>query len=250
MKTKQIMQFLVRAIAFTSLFVLLACFEDSNDGVTRPPVSDNNIVSSSSMSDFEKCCYADGSCSDDFCCSVYQIRCENIMSSSGNVRYSSSALSSSEIIRYSSSSQSITFDYLTTSKTMLFTLKHFKQISLNWDASSNSLTDGDPRISFTIYFVQPNGSRTTANTQIMLAQDDIGEWKGENNFLATVPALTDTIKVCPSVIDEDVLANDDKSSGYCYLYAHIGLLDDYQAIKQDDYKSDNYILEWEWFLGE
>ena len=85
-------------------------------------------------------------------------------------------------------------------------------------------------------------------TGLLLAQDDIGNWAGAKEFVASVPALTDTIQVCPSVIDQDVLVDDDKSSGFCYLVAHVGRMKDGDVVKQDDYKSTHYTLEWEWYL--
>jgi hypothetical protein len=150
---------------------------------------------------------------------------------------------------YQSSSSSVAlFDYLTTSKDMKFTLTYYKQKSIGWD-DKNNYTDGDPIISFTVYFIQPNGIKTSATTGVLLNQNDIGEWSGTKTVYLDVPAFTDTIKVCPKVIDEDVLFNDDKSSNYCYSRINVGrTLVDYEVLYQSDDKNSYCILEWEWYL--
>ena len=63
-----------------------------------------------------------------------------------------------------------------------------------------------------------------------------------------VPANTEKIYVCPTVLDVDVLFDDNYSSGYCYIKSYIGYLDDYEKVYQSDYESKKYSLEWEWYL--
>lgn len=165
--------------------------------------------------------------------------------------YSSSSISSSS--HYSSSSV-LEFDYLTTSKTLNFTLTYYEQTSTNWDASSNSYSDGDPKISFVIHFIQSNGTETSFSTKNDIDKkwfykEDINKWEGRLSFVTSVPALTDTIKVCPTVVDVDIMFDDDKSSGYCYYTAHIGRnLKDREIVKQEDYQAEDYRLKWEWYL--
>src|SRR5690554_8185942 len=88
---------------------------------------------------------------------------ENAKRSSSSYRSSSSSsYRSSSSSSYQSSSSSVAlFDYLTTSKDMKFTLTYYKQKSIGWD-DKNNYTDGDPIISFTVYFIQPNGIKTSA----------------------------------------------------------------------------------------
>jgi len=175
---------------------------------------------------------------------------ENAKRSSSSYRSSSSSsYQSSSSSSYQSSSSSVAlFDYLTTSKDMKFTLTYYKQKSIGWD-DKNNYTDGDPIISFTVYFIQPNGIKTSATTGVLLNQNDIGEWSGTKTVYLDVPAFTDTIKVCPKVIDEDVLFNDDKSSNYCYSRINVGrTLVDYEVLYQSDDKNSYCILEWEWYL--
>lgn len=170
-------------------------------------------------------------------------------SSSSSSYQSSSSSSYRSSSSYQSSSSSVAlFDYLTTSKDMKFTLTYYKQKSIGWDGKNN-YTDGDPIISFTVYFIQPNGIKTSATTGVLLNQNDIGEWSGTKTVYLDVPAFTDTIKVCPKVIDEDVLFNDDKSSNYCYSRINVGrTLVDYEVLYQSDDKNSYCILEWEWYL--
>lgn len=221
--------------AFVCLAVFTACGNNDNGGnAVAPQYGGSTITSSSAMSEVERCLNGTSLYGDNYCCSNFGFRCN--------------ALSSSSVKTVSSSSSQVVFDYLTTAKTMNFTFTYYKQKSVNWDASSNSYTDGDPRISFNIYFIQPDGHASVVKTGLLLAQDDIGNWAGAKEFVASVPALTDTIQVCPSVIDQDVLVDDDKSSGFCYLVAHVGRMKDGDVVKQDDYKSTHYTLEWEWYL--
>ena len=239
---KKLIRNTIGIFAFVCLMFFTACGDNGDNGnMVAPQYGGGTITSSSSMNEIEKCLNGTSLYGDSYCCSNFGYRCNTVSSSSVMV------LPSSSSAKISSSSQ-VVFDYLTTAKTMNFTLTYYKQKSVNWDASSNSYTDGDPRISFKIYFVQPNGDGSVVSTGILVAQDDIGEWAGAKEFVASVPALTDTIKVCPFVIDQDVLVDDDKSSGYCYLVAHVGRMKDYIVEKQEDYKSTDYTLEWEWYL--
>ena len=113
--------------------------------------------------------------------------------------------------------------------------------------------DGNPNVSFTIDFIQPGGSKTTFSTKESINKkwfdyDDLGEWEGELSFTTKVPALTSTIKVCPKVVDVDLLLDDDVSSGYCYSKSNVGQLPDKEVIEQSDTRAEKYKLEWEWYL--
>lgn len=234
MKNKLI-RITIGIITFVCLMDFTACGDDGNSGnATAPQYGGGTITSSSATNEIASCLNGTNPLGDKYCCTNFGYRCD--------------VTSSSSVKEVPSSSSQVVFDYLTSAKTMNFTLTYYKQKSVNWDASSNSYTDGDPRISFNIYFIQPNGDGSVVSTGILVAFDDKGDWAGAKEFMTSVPALTDTIKVCPSVIDQDVLVDDDKSSGYCYLVAHVGRMDDYTVKKQDDYKSTDYTLEWEWYL--
>jgi len=147
---------------------------------------------------------------------------------------------------YSSGSAS-TVKCIMTAKTLVFTLTYYKQISAGWDGTSK-YTDGDPRISFTIYFIKTDGDQTKYETDKMLSEDNIGVWSGAVTIKTTVPAYTNAITVCPKVIDKDVIHDDDKSSGYCYTRDAIGLLDSYETVPQSETHSSDYALKWQWYL--
>ena len=224
-------------------FSFVACsnnenpFESVEDNLEQS-ISENAKRSSSSYRSSSSSSYRSSSSSS------YQSSSSSSYRSSSSSSYQSSSSSS-----YQSSSSSVAlFDYLTTSKDMKFTLTYYKQKSIGWD-DKNNYTDGDPIISFTVYFIQPNGIKTSATTGVLLNQNDIGEWSGTKTVYLDVPAFTDTIKVCPKVIDEDVLFNDDKSSNYCYSRINVGrTLVDYEVLYQSDDKNSYCILEWEWYL--
>lgn len=175
----------------------------------------------------------------------------------GNYGYTRSSSS----YRYSSSSSidevvsSPKFDYLTNSKTMRFTLTHYKQTVCSLEGKGSktcNYSDGDPRITFEILFIQSNGSKTKYSTRDDLGKnwfyyDNLGEWNGERSFEVNVPALTDTIEVCPKVMDVEGF-DDRVSSTYCYYSYHVGLLGNREIIYQEDYMSEKCELEWEWYL--
>jgi hypothetical protein len=168
--------------------------------------------------------------SDSWCCKQYGYRCTS--SSSSSYYYSS----------YSSSSSALT-SYLKTSKTMYFALTYF-YTSGDWDG----LGAGDPEISFNIYAITSDGFEQKITTGTLLDKDNTKSWSGTISVTRTIPASTDTIKVCPKVVDEDVTYDDDYSSGYCYSIAHVGYLEDYAVQTQSDYKNTNCTVKWKWYL--
>jgi len=133
------------------------------------------------------------------------------------------------------------------SKTMKFSLTYYKQNTEGWDGTSRH-DDGDPTISFTIYFIASGGQSNGKSTGNLISLQDQGTWSGVTTKELEVPIGTQDIKVCPSVIDKDVLSNDDMSSGYCYTIENVGYLDDYEVMEQSDSKTAKYKLEWEWYL--
>jgi hypothetical protein len=147
------------------------------------------------------------------------------------------------------------FDYLTNSKTLHFTLTHYKQIVCTMEDKSSKTcdySDGDPRVTFEIEFIQSNGSKVTYSTKEDLGKnwfyyDNLGEWNGEKTFTTNVPALTDTIRVCPKVEDIEGF-NDLMSSKSCYYRAHVGKMSPNEVVEQSDYNSEFCRLEWEWYL--
>ena len=202
-----------------------------------------SYVSSSStyMSESEKCYYGKSSYSDSWCCSNYGYRCSYVSSSSSVRRSSSSAKSSSSV------KVEIVEAHTLKSKTMKFSLTYYKQNTEGWDGTSRH-DDGDPTISFTIYFIASGGQSNGKSTGNLISLQDQGTWSGVATKELEVPIGTQDIKVCPSVIDKDVLSNDDMSSGYCYTIENVGYLDDYEVMEQSDSKTAKYKLEWEWYL--
>src|SRR5690554_1254040 len=135
-------------------FSFVACsnnenpFESVEDNLEQS-ISENAKRSSSSYRSSSSSSYRSSSSSS------YQSSSSSSYRSSSSSSYQSSSSSS-----YQSSSSSVAlFDYLTTSKDMKFTLTYYKQKSIGWDGKNN-YTDGDPIISFTVYFIQPNGIKT------------------------------------------------------------------------------------------
>ena len=229
--------------------------------------------SSSYMSESDKCYYGTSTKSDSYCCSYYGYRCYYVSSSSfmseadkcyygvstysasyccNNYGYQCSYTYSSSSYKYSRSSATteVTAAHITKSKTMMFKLTSYKQKSADWDGISagGSYSDGDPTISFNIYFIASGGQSTTKSTGTLISLQDQGSWSGTKTTTLEVPVGTQDIKICPSVVDKDVLDNDNKSSGYCYTRTNIGYLANNTTVEQDDYNSTNYNLEWEWYL--
>ena len=203
------------------------------------------VSSSSYMSEADKCYYGTSTKGSTYCCNNYGYQCAYAYSSS-SYRYSSSSY------RYSSSSvkTEVTAAHITKSKTMMFKLTSYKQKSADWDGISagGSYSDGDPTISFNIYFIASGGQSTTKSTGTLISLQDQGSWSGTKTTTLEVPVGTQDIKICPYVVDKDVLDNDNKSSGYCYTRTNIGYLANNTTVEQDDYNSTNYNLEWEWYL--
>jgi hypothetical protein len=95
---------------------------------------------------------------------------------------------------------------------MKFTLTYYKQKSADWNGISagGSYSDGDPTISFNIYFIASGGQSTTKSTGTLISLQDQGSWSGTKTTTLEVPVGTQDIKICPSVVDKDVLDNDNK----------------------------------------
>ena len=191
------------------------------------------------------------------CCSYYGIKCYSSSSSSyyGYSSSSSSYQSESEKCRLGTSAYSDSYccstygyqckSYLESSKSMKFCLTYFETEN-NWDG----LGVGDPEISFTIYAITSAGQSTTIYTGKLLDKDNTKFWSGNSCTTKTIPALTQTIKVCPTVIDEDVSSDgdDNYSSRMCYSVSSIGYLKDYDEQEQSDYRNSDCTVKWEWYL--
>lgn len=205
--------------------------------------------SSSSAAAYEACYYGTSTRSNSWCCYEFGLRCDRYSSSS---RSSSSSWdwdwyysSSSSSSRYTYSSSSSQHYYLTEAKVLYFTLTYYKQ-EVKMDGID--LYDGDPEISFSFTFTKTSGATSTATSGTLLDLQETGYWSGTKTITLTVPSNTETISVCPKVIDEDVLFNDDYSSGYCYNRLNVGYLDDYETVYQTDSKNTNLTLKWKWYL--
>lgn len=206
----------------------------------------NSYYSSSSYaSESEKCRLGTSSYSDSYCCSYYGYQCS----------YSSSSYTSeSEKCRLGSSSYSNSYccSYygyqcgIAESKTMVFTLTRYEQKTSGWDGLQNA---GDPEVYFNIYTYSEGVSAQTLKTGVMLDRSDLTYWTGEKTTTLELIQGIDSLKVCPHIIDEDMSAHDDYSSGYCYSINKVGTIKDYDdVIEQSDYKNTDASLEWEWYL--
>ena len=202
--------------------------------------------SSSYMSESDKCYYGTSSYSDSWCCSNYGYRC-NYVSSSSYKSSSSYRFSSSSVRSSSSVKVEVVEAHTSKTKTLKFSLTYYKQNTEGWDGTSR-YNDGDPTISFTIYFIASGGQSNAKSTGNLISLQDQGTWSGVATKEIEVPVGTQDIKVCPSVIDKDVLDNDNKSSGNCYTITNVGYLEDYSTIEQSDSKTAIYTLKWEWYL--
>ena len=194
-------------------------------------------------------------CSDDNSFSALDDSISEISSSSAksssSYSYDNEEGSSSSSSSGSSTAYLSDYYYLAEAKTIVFTLTYYKQTSSNWDVSSGtSYTDGDPEVSFKIKCESSvTGSTTTLKTGDLIDLTDTGEWSGSATYTGTVPVGTDTLKFCPSVVDEDILFDDDKSSNYCYYKAMgVGRMVEYEVYELSDYESDDYELEWQFYL--
>ncbi len=199
----------------------------------------------------ETACYlGTASYSDSWCCTYYGYQCATSSSSSScDSWYGCSSSSSSSSDTYSSSSAAKY--YLETSKTMKLSLTYYAQTSTCWDDAVclfSTTSDGDPEVSFKIRFVTYAGVSTTKNTGVLLDLTDQGAWSGTKTVTIAVPVYTDSIIVYPRVIDEDLIDDDDKSSGWGFSVKNVGYLDDYDWQYQSDTKSTHYTLKWNWYL--
>lgn len=242
-------------LLFTTSLLLIACADES------PMESVNHEIGSAereyedeqAQEKYEReeqrqknACYNGTSTnSASWCCSNYGYQCNTVKSSSSyyNYYYSSSSYKSNN-------SSTTSYNYLTQSKTMKFTLTYYNQLTSAWDGVSagGAYSDGDPTISFTIYFIASGGQSDSESTGTLLSLQDQGSWSGTATTTIFVPNGTQDIKVCPKVIDKDAFSNDDMSSGKCYTKTNIGKLANNSKVEQSDYNATKYDLEWEWYL--
>lgn len=205
------------------------------------------------MSEEEKCYYGENSHPDSWCCSYYGYRCSYVSSSSSYRSSSSSYRASSSSKKKETLSD---YDYLTSSKTMNFTLTYYKQTVCSMEGKGSkacSYDDGDPKISFKLIFVKFTGDSTTYSTSDKLGKkwfyyENTGEWEGRKTFTVSVPAYTELIRVCPTVLDDDLMSDDSMSSNYCYYFSGVGSLGDQEIVYQSDFQNTNCKLKWEWYL--
>lgn len=240
--------------AFTGIFLAcsdenpIAKAEENLDNMQEEARQEHEYweAQRSSSAAYEACYYGTSNWSDSYCCSKFGLRCE---ASSSSRKYSSSSYywydysSSSSRIYYTYSSSSSKPYYLTSSKTLKLTLTYYEQL-VNMDISD----DGDPEVSFSFKFVKITDDTSKASSGTLLDLQDSWWWSGSKTTTATVPAYTKSIYVCPKVIDEDLVLDDDYSSGYCYIVSNVGYLDRYETNSQSDYRNSNLKLEWNWYL--
>jgi hypothetical protein len=240
--------------------------DDKYDVQTVINSDKNNYYSSSSLiTEKEACYYGTSYQSDSWCCLNFGYQCSyssssyyygnSYYSSSSSKKYSSSSyVSESEKCRLgtSSSPDSYCCRYygyqcgIAESKTMVFTLTHYEQITSGWDGLQNA---GDPEVYFNIYTYSEGDRAQTLETGVMLNRSDLTYWTGEITTTLKLIQGVDSIKVCPHITDEDVSIHDDYSSGYCYSINKVGTIKDYDdVIEQSDYKNTKASLEWEWYL--
>lgn len=279
MKKNKIISWVVSALTFT---FLMACADESPVSSLEEEIADdkydvqteinsdkNNYYSSSSLiaAEEEACYYGTSNKSDSWCCSNFGYQCSYSSSSysSSSYYYGNSYYSSSSSKKYSSSSSvsesekcrlgtsskpdSYCCSYygyqcgIAESKTMVFTLTRYEQITSGWDGLQNA---GDPEVYFNIYTYSEGESAQTLETGVMLNRSDLTYWTGEITTTLKLIQGVDSIKVCPHITDEDVSAHDDYSSGYCYTINKVGTID--YVVEQSDYNNTKASLEWEWYL--
>ena len=175
----------------------------------------------------------------------YEPNCPLPQSSSSSYSHYDYYSSSSSYYYYSSSSSAKS--YLTTAKTMKFTMTYYYQRSSNWDGLGDT---GDPRISFSVNFYDQYGTLLkNSGTGTLLEKDDCSIWRGTSSTTLTAPINTYKIKVIPKVIDADGWSNDDDySSGYSYSKEEVGYLEDYEIVEQNDSHNSDADVNWEWYL--
>lgn len=167
----------------------------------------------------------------------------------GEEEASSSSEEESSSSAASSSSEGESYSALSEERTISFELTDYEQISANWDDTDDTnYEDGDPKISFTIYCIDGTDT-TTLETGALLELEDTGSWEGSAVYEGIVPAGTSIISVCPTVLDVDLLTDEDKSSGECVSVYGVGNILDEAFIYQSD-KTSDYELYWNWFLFE
>ena len=250
----------IGGLALAASMFLTACSYESPFSKAEEELDDIRYDAKSEYEDREsedeadKCYYGESSHSDSWCCNYYGYRCGYISSSSTNRKSSSSSFRSS-----SSSTQKeyvSEYDYLTSSMTLNFSLTHYEQTVCTMEgkgSKSCNYDDGDPKISFKIIFIKFTGDSTTYSTSDKLGKkwfyyENTGEWDGNKTFSVNVPAYTETIRVCPTVLDDDFSFDDDMSSGYCYYISSIGSLDYQEVVYQSDHMNTKCDVEWEWYL--
>ena len=194
--------------------------DDKYDVQTEINSDKNNYYSSSSSkkyssssyaSESEKCRLGTSSYSDSYCCSYYGYQCVALQEA----------------------------------KTLHFTVTGYYQGSYEWDGLDDP---GDPEISFNIYTYKNGAKAQSLSTGYLLDLKNKTAWSGTKSVALTINSGVDSLKVCPHVIDEDVLSNDDYSSDYCFSKGKLGKLDDYEDVYQYDEKTNKYSLYWEWYL--
>ena len=187
---------------------------DCADAGSRPPgysSSSEKYSSSSYVSESEKCRLGTSSYPDSYCCSYYGYQCVALQEA----------------------------------KTLHFTVTDYYQGSYEWDGLDDP---GDPEISFNIYTYKNGAKAQSLNTGDLLDLKNKTAWSGTKSVALTINSGVDSLKVCPHVIDEDVLSNDDYSSDYCFSKGKLGELDDYEDVYQYDEKTNKYSLYWQWYL--
>ncbi|MBO5949610.1 MAG: hypothetical protein J6Q11_02710 [Fibrobacteraceae bacterium] len=170
-----------------------------------------NSYSSSSVSESEKCRLGTSSKPDSYCCSYYGYQCVALQEA----------------------------------KTLHFTVTDYYQGSYEWDGLDDP---GDPEIYFNIYTYKNGAKAQSLSTGYLLDLKNQTAWSGTKSVALTINSGVDSLKVCPHVIDEDVLSNDDYSSDYCFSKGKLGKLDDYEDVYQYDAETNKYSLYWQWYL--
>lgn len=180
---------------------------------------------------------------------------DNSFYSSSSRYSSSSAFVFSSSLQYSSSSyfssSSAKLDYLSKDMQMELTLTYYHQLK-SYEGTSTK-TDGDPIIYFNVIATDDEGDtlETLKTSKIFNSSSDktnLSVWSGDSSVFLTLPQNTYAIAICPKVYDYDPLVDDDVSSGYCYIRQRVGQLESRELVYQEDSKSLNYELEWNWSL--
>lgn len=140
-----------------------------------------------------------------------------------------------------SGSSAYTSAYTNGQTTLSVFLEYYLQLKTMDD---NGLSDGDPRISFTIKTYRDGEKKDSIKTSTINLGDNVGIWSDYKSVTVTLSSGINEIYVCPNFVDEDPFFDDKEyCSNYCYGFNNVGQKIG-EEILQDDYMATHYVLKW------